>query len=90
MRSRMSHTAVKVIEDGKAVFAVHEWGNDGAHEPTECPKARFMGHIFEQSPDGQGNATSFDRNLHLDVGRNMSLGTAACRNPRAAHAKGYA
>ena len=37
MRSRMSHTAVKVIKDGKAVFAVHEWGNDGAHEPTECP-----------------------------------------------------
>lgn len=58
MRSRMSHTAVKVIKDGKAVFAVHEWGNDGAHEPTECPKGRFMGHIFEQSPDGQVNATS--------------------------------
>jgi hypothetical protein len=47
-----------LIEDGKAGFVVHEWGNAGARGPSVCPNGRSLGYrqIYERSAEGRRRA----------------------------------
>ena len=93
----MSHTAVKGLRTARQSLpfmsgamtertGTHGVSEGPVHRPYSRSKPRWSVNATVQR--SRAPAAS-DRNLHLTLVGN-ALGTAACRNLRAAHAKGYA